>query len=530
MRAALALRCLSLPLFVLGVAPSPATAVTPAAPDDLCVVRVEDTAPEHWVEVDQPTRYISAVRSFPNSPLVLAAPANRPGTWEITEDRRYARVTEGGPPRDAAVRASWLWDYFAEEAHSGRALALGGRGVWKLPPGAGRFVPHRREQWAAVQPVDADGFAYVRAWRATALIGRTGLFLIRDDAPLEPIFGPDGEILTEVRRVASIPDRGALLVQMHNGSVALATGVAGPERIRWLFRYPSIVPDFLADAPSARPARSPGPTDFLLDALPQPQPDTFLVRSDRTAHRVVLPPTREPPEVTLVERQSAEFPYFRFRRLAPGTRDYLVHAHDSWALNLFFWPGLYRLDGSRFVPVPGGTGPTFGRGALFTELRSRNLLAIVPEHGPLSIYRDRSVAPIAGSDELLGRSLRLIRDLPGIGRIIVHSPRGIFDLSEDLNLLPVDVSGPAPSFPTVVEMPASGVAIFLSRQGIHLLGPRGGLLHLPQTRDLNADAAQRAYYLPSRREVLFAAPRNGLFLLLDRRLSGSGPCGDAGPG
>jgi hypothetical protein len=504
-----------------------ATSFDPATPGDLCVVRVEDTAPQFSIEADQPARYIAAVRSFPNSSLVLAAPFNRPGTWEITRDHRYARVTEGDPPRDAAVSPDPFWNPFEEEAHSRRTLAVGGRGLWQLPPGAMRFVPLRPEQWSVVQPIFSDSLRYVAAWQATVLVGRRGLFLISGDAPLQPILGPGGDRLDDVRRIAPVPGRGALLVQMQNGSVALVTGETGPERVRWLFRYaPWWMPGFLAEAPSARRHRSTDAREFLDAVLPQPAPDTFLIRSAYSGHLLTLPRNGSEPTVTLVERQ-AERSFGRYRRLAPGTQDYLVHVQSSWDLNWVFRPGLYRLDGTRFVAVPGATGGGFGRLVRPVDLPSRGYVALLGNDGPLTVYRDRLALPVPDSEALLGSGLRTAHDLPSIGRVVLRSPRGFYELTHEPRLRPLEVSGPTPRWGTVRDMPDSGIGVVLSAEGIHLIGPEGGLVHLPQTSGLNADASGAAHYLPSRRELVFAGPRNGLFLLVDRRLSGAAACAHA---
>jgi len=497
---------------LLGAHPAPARGAGPASAADLCVVRVEDTAAAGSIEVEQPFRYLFTARTFPGSPLVVLKPQRR-GIWTLSDDRRFVRITEGTPPRDPAFPTGSPLNDFAVEVHSGRVLGIrDGRGVWALAPGGERFAAHRPEQWPEL------GFlrtmAYVPAWGATVFGGVEGLFVARDDDPFVPVPGPDGDSPGGVTRVVAVPGRGAALVGIASGRVGLVMGEHGPKRTRWL-------------SPHLSPTQRGGSQDhgpgYVTEVFPLPRPGAFLVSSQGRAHVLSLPPDAEESgeaAIEEVERAPPGEPSGSYRRLAPGTGEYLVYIPVARREQIPAGAGLFRLEGTRFVPVPGGDAATLGRSARFFAVPSRGLVVARAQNGRLFVYRDGALAPVADSGGAGPYSE--INDLPLVRRVLVHSLKGLFELTPDLRLVPVPAPVPSLYVEAVAEMPPSGVAAVIAQEGVFAIGPEGGLAPVPGGEAAWSRVAKHVF-LPSRSELLFTGHK-GLFLLVDRRLSGADAC------
>lgn len=106
--------------------------------------------------------------------------------------------------------------------------------------------------------------------------------------------------------------------------------------------------------------------------------------------------------------------------------------------------------------------------------------------------------------------------------MLVNSHKGPFELTEDLRLVPVPAPVPSPWVTAVAEMPPSGVAAVVAHEGVFALGPEGGLAPVPGGEAAGSRVAKHVF-LPSRSELLFTGDE-GLFLLVDRRLSGADAC------
>lgn len=515
-RACVGLTCLVAAVLLPGTHSAPARGAEPASAADLCVVRVEDPAAAGSIEAEQPHRYLWGSYTFPGSPLIVLRPQRR-GNWTLSDDRRFVPLANGAPTPVPAFPTASAQNDFALEAHSGRVLGItSGRGVWALPPGGERFAAHRPEQWPELSFLRTGTMAYVPAWRATVFGGAAGLFAARDDEPFAPVPGPDGFPLGDVTRAVAVPGRGAAVVGTFYGRVGLVTGEGGPERVRWLFSYPPVTKPGMGGFGQG--------SDDVAEVLPLPRPDTFLVRGGRHAHVLALPSgTGEragEAAVEEVERAPSGTPFNEYRKLAPGTGEYLVYVPVAQRERLPARAGLFRLEGTRFVPVPGGDAKTLGREARFFAVPSRGLVVARASGGRLFVYRDGALAPVPDSDAAGPHSW--VHDLPSIRRVLVNSHKGPFELTEDLRLVPVPAPVPSPWVTAVAEMPPSGVAAVVAHEGVFALGPEGGLAPVPGGEAAGSRVAKHVF-LPSRSELLFTGDE-GLFLLVDRRLSGADAC------
>ena len=477
------------------------------------MVRVEDPAAAGSIEAKQPHRYLWGSYTFPGSPLVVLRPQRR-DNWTLSDDRRFVPLAEGAPTPVPAFPTASAQNDFASEAHSGRVLGItSGRGVWALPPGGGRFAAHRPEQWPELGPLRTGTMAYVPAWRATMFGGTGGLFVARDDDPIAPVLGPDGFPLGDVTRAVTVPGLGAAVFGTFDGRVGLVTGEHGPERMRWFSSHP------------AAAHQDPG---YVTHVFPLPRPGAFLVRSQYKGHILRLPPGAEATgEATLeeVERAPPGPPFAGYRQPAPSTGEYLVYVPVAQRERLPAGAGLFRLEGARFVPVPGGDAAALGgNGTRLYAVPSRGLVVGSRTDGRLFVYRGGAIAPVQDGD---AAGPNQVHDLPVVGRVVVTSLRGVFELTQDLRLVPVAAPVLSPWVTAVVEMPPSGVAAVVSHEGVFALGPDGGLAPVPGGEVAWSRVAKHVF-LPSRNELLFTG-HEGLFLLVDRRLSGAEACGRLSP-
>jgi hypothetical protein len=264
--------------------------------------------------------------------------------------------------------------------------------------------------------------------------------------------------------------------------------------------------------------------DHVAEVLPLPRPNTFLVRGGRHAHVLTLPSatekTAEEVAVEEVERAPSGPPFNEYRKLAPGTGEYLVYVPVARRERLPAQAGLFRLEGARFVPVPGGDAATLGgNGTRFYAVPSRGLVVASRTDGRLLTYRDGALAPVQDGD---AAGPNLIHDLPVVGRVVVTSLRGVFELTQNLRLVPVPVPVPLSWIAAVVELPPSGAAAVIAEEGAFALGPEGGLAPIPGGEAAGSRVAKHVF-LPSRNELLYTGDK-GLFLLVDRRLSGPDAC------
>ena len=498
---------------VLGARPAPARGAEPASAADLCVVRVEDPAAAGSIEAQQPHRYLWGSYTFPGSPLVVLRP-QRPGNWTLSGDRRFVPLAEGAPMPVPAFPTASAQNDFAVETHSGRVLGItSGRGFWALPPGGGRFAAHRPEQWLELGFLRTGTMAYVPAWRATVFGGVAGLFAARGDDPIAPVPGPDGLPLGDVTRALAVPGRGAAVFGTFDGRVGLVTGEHGPERMRWFSLHP------------AAAHQGPG---YVTHVFPLPRPGAFLVRSQYKGHILWLPPGAEATgEANLeeVERAPPGPPFNEYRKLVPGTGEYLVYVPVAQRERLPARAGLFRLEGARFVPVPGGDAAALGgNGTRLYAVPSRGLVVASRTDGRLIVYRGGAIAPVQDGD---AAGPNQVHDLPVVGRVVVTSLRGVFELTQDLRLVPVAAPVPSPWITAVAEMPPSGVAAVVAHEGVFALGPEGGLAPVPGGEAAWSRVAKHVF-LPSRSELLFTGHK-GLFLLVDRRLSGADACARSSP-
>lgn len=505
---------------MLGTHPAPARSAQAASATDLCVVRVEDTAATGSVEAGQPYRYLSSSYSFPGSPFIALNPLNRSGLWTLSDDRRYVRMTEGTPPRDPDFPTASMQNDFAVEAHSGRVLGItSGRGVWALTPGGERFAAHRPDQWTELGFLRTRTMAYVPGWRATVFGGAEGLFIARDDEPIAPVLGPNNRPLGDVTRAVAVPGRGAAVIGTIDGRVGLVEGEHGPSRVQWLFSYPPI---------TERGSYQGQGSDYVSDVLPLPRSGEFLVRGGHHAHLLKLPSSvgaTADATTEEVERAPRGPPFTGYRQLAPDTGEYLAYVPVTQRERLPSEAGLFRLESNRFVPVPGGDAAALGLQARFFAVPSRGLVVVRAQDGRLFVYRDGALAQVPGSGGV--GPLSAVRDLRSVRRVLVQSSRGAFELTHDLRLVPVLAPVTSLWVTAVVEMPPSGIAAVIAREGVFALGPEGDLVPVRGGEAARSRVVHRIF-LPSRSELLFTGDE-GLFLLLDRRLSGADACTQPSP-
>jgi hypothetical protein len=107
--------------------------------------------------------------------------------------------------------------------------------------------------------------------------------------------------------------------------------------------------------------------------------------------------------------------------------------------------------------------------------------------------------------------------------VLVHLSREAFELTHDLRLVPVPSPVPSLQIVAVAELPPSGTtAVIAAEEGVLALGPEGGLAPVPGGEAAWSRVAEHVFP-PSRNELHFTG-HEGLFLLVDRRLSAADAC------
>jgi hypothetical protein len=124
-----------------------------------------------------------------------------------------------------------------------------------------------------------------------------------------------------------------------------------------------------------------------------------------------------------------------------------------------------------------------------------------------------------------------VLDAPSIGKVLLTSERGIFELTKQRTVKEIPLPFNMRSNPVmdVAELPASGVVILTTLKGVFVLDADGGVHTIRGGGQYEGSRLGNAYgVIPIRNEMLLAGS-NKLFLVVDQSLSGDSVCDRISP-
>lgn len=491
---------------------------------DLCIVPVKNGEPTQ-ADLGQTFRMVHAFTTFPGVGRPIIPGFNRRGVWTIDKDRAFVPYGGSFP--------SWGMDaQYAFDQRENRIVGINGRGVFVADPDDSVFKP--------IENVNPDG----RLWFSTiAYIHRTGQILIGSNKGLMllsgntllPAGGGDSDSTASIVRIFDLPLAGGL---------ALSTG---DQRILIRSDEGATTEAYVLE----RRRRVPFPAlgDGVMEVAEFPSPNALLIRS--YAETIVLRLRKGARGIEADQVQSLQ--YFTVNRGYDGSIDLLSLATSSYVVygrvpddtsrngelndrtRADIWR-FERLKGASFEPVPGWERlPTQLRRLVDLPMHkivllmsSRYLRAKSPlGNGGLFAFDGTTIAPVDESDAAsIGDNVDVYH-LPSIGKVLLISERGLFELRSDLSVRAIETP-PGFTFglpvPEIAEMPASRTALILGQAGVFSLGTDGipkpvrGAEHYEDTFNRNT-----AGIIPRREELLLVG-RKGLVLAVDEAIAGPGSC------
>jgi hypothetical protein len=166
-----------------------------------------------------------------------------------------------------------------------------------------------------------------------------------------------------------------------------------------------------------------------------------------------------------------------------------------------------------------------------SDARAIGAVAIWADDG-LHLYDGKTIHPIVGADATrFGDAIPRIVDLPGIGRTLVTSSAGLFEITVDGNLIALEMPFRTTRFPPpqLADWPEAGVALAAVDNAIYAVDRDLEARPVPGGRAIRTDWTTLfdSGSLPETGDKVLTG-RNGLFLAVDTQLSGPEAC--AGPG
>jgi hypothetical protein len=463
-----------------------------------CIVPVRDGAP---TAADVGNTWRITIESFeiPGLAAPVFTPVNRRGQWTIDSDRRLVRY-DGPFPKTGFDRGHWV-----EEPWDKRIVAATyAGGVSILRPGSGQFVQIAGPSYFH-GGASYNGVYMLPRRKLTLVIPSNGMPLAVDGETLRAWLTPDELKQQGMRGLTSALDAPSLR----------ATIVLDVDR------HVRVLDD--DDTWSEVGSIDKDDSGRVVDTG---DPDGVLF----VAARSVLAIRR------IADRGSQRFAA-KTLATAPFNAGWQIAASPLFHQALTYagtWPlsARWRRLGPRaFVDIEGGdVGIAFrdvGAVGNYHDLPSLKRGVIQGKDG-LFLYDGNTITPVVNSGPDRVDYLAHIYDLQSIGRVIVTSRKGLFELTADGQLVDRPMPFPTEGLaePAVADWPEAGVAVLSTKSGMFVLD-----------RNLNAEAISGGIQLgfagwrspvqplPSANgtELLLTA-RPGLFLLIDGTRSSSGAC------
>ncbi|PWR18991.1 hypothetical protein DKG75_18665 [Zavarzinia compransoris] len=461
-------------MLLLLAAALPATALA----GRLCLLPVGDGAPGA-ADLGDAWRIVRKIDSFHGRPRPIMQGGNRRGVWTIDENRRL--VPYGGPYPTFGLAARYLHDPATD-----RLVGIDRTGLYVAPAADGRFQP------LATPP----GFRFydIALARGQVYVGVADAGVHRLAGPtLVPAFPPAVWTVREVEGMPGLLATAADGLILHVGEGAVQTP---------LYTLAKTTGDYLLTA----------------DLLPG---NRLLLRSQKETVAIDLDwadGTPRPRAVHRLERRQTNRAAADLVSKALGLYLTLSDAEPGRLLRL----GAAGLETVASLPL---------RPHPFTDLPALGLVLVNAGHvsdrignGGLYAYDGDRLVPIPDSGADAIGTWTWIRPAETIGKILIYSERGLFELGPDLRIRPLP---PPEGFPAgeairdIAEMPASRRVAVITAGGLYTIDAEGRAETVAGGRDHEFPHLPSPAYLQGRQELLIVAG-DRLLLLADEALSG--PC------
>jgi len=405
-----------------------------------CIVPVRDGAATA-ADLYQPWRITEFSSRIPGlHSLVFLAP-NRGGQWTIDASRRL--VPYVGPfPSVTFDRTDWVrepWSLRVVGITFGVPLS-GGGGVSVLTPGAGRFEK--------IDPRPFDGVYTLPRRKLTVVTSRTEGPLIVGDRKVTPWLSPEQMAAHDVRGIYSVhdaPSLNATIVVDQDRHVYVLTDDDRWQRVGRLDKNDR-GPVF--DAPGSQGALLAGNYSVM-----------FIRKQSDGKHFSAA-------TLDWGRAYGASFPFKESRLFG----QILTYADGG----LFGGRGWRRLTARGFQSIP-GSDIGLPRPDLFPDGQIQDLTAIgrtlIEGRDGFFLYDGQKLTAVSGGERGAIGDLPRAHDLPSIGRVVVTTQNGMFELTRDGRLVRMSTPFPADGLPLpeLADWPDSGVAVVSARSGMFTL-------------------------------------------------------------
>ena len=462
--------------------------------DRFCIVTAKpDVAPNGNVPGDWPNN-VFTIPGLP-APVFTNSPV---GPWTVTADRRLVPYT-GVFPHSFLDLGNWV-----VEPWSKRVVAIPySGGVAVLDPGSDRF-----ETIGGASRDRVGGYfslAVLPRRRLTIVIGNGGMPFVVDGRSLRPWLSRE--------RLAQIGLRGIL--SLRDAPALSATIVVDVDHHVWV----------LSDADAWQDIGQIDRDTGGFRVFDAPDGRELLFASGRL--------------IGLRRDDGGAQPRFSMTTLAwddaiGGSRfqvSQLFHRVLTYERPSVFslQPRWRALKGDSFIDIPGGaTGfpgnmrrgsiqdlPTLGR----TLIRGQDRLFL---------YDGEKIVPVQNSNyKQIGRAFD-VYDLPEIGRVLVATSRGVFELTGDGRLVPRAMPFPATGLPLpqFADWPGAGVTLASTAAGIFGLDRDLSAVPIPGSDRVDLGWLPVAPgRIPATGDLILNG-RRGVFLAVDTNQAGPIPCQD----
>ncbi|HEY8564755.1 MAG TPA: hypothetical protein VIL65_04590 [Beijerinckiaceae bacterium] len=460
------------------------------------IIPVADSAPTE-ADVGDAWRLVTNVFNIPGLPGPVFTPNNRGGEWTIL-DRRLVRY-EGSYPKSFLDRGNLV-----TEPWSGRKVAVtyatGALSV--LPTGANAFSTVPRPE--ALRQNPRGPYLLPRA-QATLVVSDGQAYVVEANSirPWERQEELRAKGIPGVRSVHDAPSiRATVVVDMNQALHVLADEGTWTTNVDELNKddYGSVT-----DVPRANAVL------FMANTLV-----LSIHRSGRGGFTARTLATKK--------TYGASFPFLRSAIfgdvLRYGAGNFFDFGERWRRIGPEGWQEIPGGDVGIHRPGPNATGriqdlPTLGRTLIFGR-------------EGLHLYDGERMIPVPDSGAAHLGDFPRIYDLSAIGRVVVSTSKGLFELGRDGRLaalrMPFSTEGLSP--PDLADWPHGGVGVVSTREGIYLLD-----------RDLNPERAAGGELIaaglqptlgenPGTGELMLLSSR-GLALLVDAERGGGDACAEA---
>jgi hypothetical protein len=466
--------------------------------DRFCVVPVKDGPPTE-ADIGDTWRITSDRFLIPGLPGPVFTPVNRRDQWTIDGGRRLVRY-DGPFPRSYLDRGAWV-----TEPWSSRIIAptkFGG--IATLTRGSGRFV-----EIVAAGKKAGEGYRIATVLvrrKITLTISANGLPWVVGESGVTPWLTADELAVHGIKGIASV----------HDSPLLQAIVIVDTEKRLHV----------LTDDGAWQQIGAIGEKEYgrLVD-FDGAGAAVFLANNSLTAIRKT--------GAGASARFSAET-LMSSRDLSTRSTVFISKLHGH--LLKFERGGIFsltrrwrRLGPNGFEDLPGGdTDTSWNNMSASAHVHDLPTLGrtVIQGRNALFLYDGKSVVPVPDSgSERIGK-YPFFFDLPSIGRVMVTSEIGIFELTRDGTIVPRSLPFPVKGIarPQFADWPDAGIAIVVAVNGVFALDGELNATPMPggdrigyfiYDTLLGANPATGEFVLSGRR---------GIFLAVDTRKSGDEPC------